>query len=104
MTIQKITDLLQHSENPVERIIHENHCVKVSLVGFADGMMLREKKVDNATKLMVLSGTVKYFEADKKVTLSQYEEYEIPANVRHYIVADELSLCLLTQDRLNQDN
>lgn len=104
MTIQKINDKLQTAEHPVEGIIHENHCVKVSFIGFGNGMMLREKHVDLPTKLTVLSGRVKYFEADKKITLSQYDEYDIPLNVRHYIVADEKSLCLLTQDRVDQDN
>ena len=104
MTIQKINDLLENSENPVERIIQENQCMKVSLIGFGSGMMIREKKVDSPTKLMVLSGTVKYFEADKKIMLSQYDEFDIPVNVRHYILADEHSICLLTEDRMNQNN
>jgi len=104
MTIQKIYNLLPSSDHPVESIIHENYCFKVSLIGFKNGMMLREKKVDKPTKITVLNGSVKYFELDKKVTLQQYDEYEIPAEVTHYIVAEDNSLCLLTQDRLFQDN
>ncbi|MEM9546253.1 MAG: hypothetical protein AAGA77_09770 [Bacteroidota bacterium] len=104
MAIQKFNDLLENSEDPVERIIHENRCMKVSLIGFGSGMMLREKKVTNPTKLTVLSGSVKYFEADRKILLTQYDEFEIPVDVRHYILADEQSICLLTQDRLNQNN
>ncbi len=104
MTIQKIKDLLPTSEHPIESILHENECFKVSLIGFTNGMMLREKQVTIPTKLMVLSGSVKYLQADKKVTLHQYDEFEIPKEVTHYIVANQQSLCLLTQDRLNQDN
>ena len=104
MTIKKIKDLLPSSDHPVENIIQDNHCIKVSLIGFQNGMMLREKKVENPTKLIVLNGTLKYFEVDKKVVLTQYDEYEIPADVTHYIVADEKSLCLMSQDRLFQDN
>lgn len=104
MTIQKIKDQLNTAEQPIEEILHENECFMVSLLGFANGMMLREKRLEKPTKLLVLSGSLKYFEVDKKVTLNQYDEFEIPAEVTHYIIADENSLCLLTQDRLNQDN
>ena len=104
MTIQQIKEQLLFAEHPIEKILHENNYFSVSLIGFSDGMMLREKQLENPTKLLVLCGTVKYFDVDKKITLSQYEEFEIPADVRHYIIANEKSICLLTQDRMNQDN
>lgn len=104
MTVQKIKELLSNSDRPIESILHENNCSKVSLIGFANGMMLREKKVDKPTRLMVLCGTVKYIQLDKKITLNQYDELDIPIDVTHYIIADEQSLCLLTQDRANQNN
>lgn len=104
MTIQKIKEQLPTADRPIVKVLHENHCFMVALIGFANGMMLREKKLDNPSKLTVLNGSVKYFEVDKKVILQQYDEFEIPAEVTHYIVAEDNSLCLLTQDRLFQDN
>jgi len=103
-TIQKMKDQLSKSDKPIEKIIHENDCFKVSLIGFANGMMLREKQTKIPTKLTVLCGTIKYFDVGKKIILHKYDEFDIPSDVKHYIIADEQSLCLLTQDRLNQDN
>ena len=103
-TIQKMKDQLSKSDKPIEEILHENECFKVSLIGFANGMMLREKQMAKPTKLTVLCGTVKYIDVGKKVTLNKYDEFDIPLDVKHYIIADEQSLCLLTQDRLNQEN
>lgn len=102
--LHKMKDQLSNANEPIETVLHESECVKVSIIGFANGMMLREKLLDNPIKLMVLCGKVKYLEADKKVILSKYDEFDIPSDVRHYIIADEQSLCLLTQERLNQNN
>ena len=76
----------------------------VSLIGFSNGMMLKEHRVEKPTKILVLNGSLKYIEVDKKILLKQYDEFEIPADVTHYLVAEDNSLCLLTQDRLFQDN
>ncbi len=104
MTLRKIKDQLSTADKPIIKVLQDNESCMVFLVAFANGMMLREKRLDNPTKLMVLSGKIKYFEVDKKVNLDQYDEFEIPADVTHYLRADSCSICLLTQDRLNQDN
>jgi len=104
MTLHMIKDQLTRAEKPIVKVLHENESCLVSLVAFANGMMLREKIFEKPATLMVLSGKVKYFDVDKKIDLDQYDEFEIQADVTHYIIADACSLCLLTQDRANQDN
>ncbi len=77
MTIQKMREQLPTAKSPIERILQDNQCCMTSLIGFSNGMMLKENRVKLPTKLLVLSGSVKYIELDKKIVLKQYDEHLI---------------------------
>ena len=99
MTIRKLYDQLQTASVPIEQKILENECCSVSVLGLSNGMMLREQKLEENSKMLVLDGTVRYIELENKVTLQKFDELEIPANVTHYIIANDDSICLLTSER-----
>ncbi len=97
MTIKQIKEDLVSKKHPVARAIHKNEHFKVIMLGFKEGMILKEHKAHKPTKLTILEGTVEYIQDGVKTTLGQYDEYEIPVEVTHAVRATQDSLCLLTQ-------
>ena len=97
MTIQEVKAQLISATHPVARALHKSGHFKVLVIGFNEGMVLKEHKANLPTKLTVLEGKVVYREADKSIALYQYEEVQIPVNIIHEVEAMESSLCLLTQ-------
>lgn len=98
MTIADIKTQLATSTHPVAKALHKNDHFKVLIIGFNKGMVLKEHKAHQPTKLTVLEGSVIYKEAEgRTLTLQQYSEVEIPVNLIHSVEALEHSICLLTQ-------
>ena len=102
MTIQDIKEQLHTATHPVARALHKNEHFKVLIIGFNEGMILKNHKAHLPTKLTVLEGSVIYKEADKVITLQQYEEIEIPLEITHSVEAVMGSLCLLTQGQMDK--
>lgn len=96
-TIASILTALETSSHPVARALHKGEHFKVLMMGFKKGMVLTDHKAHIPSKLTVLSGSVIYREANREVSLSQYEEVDIPVEVTHSVEGLEDSLCVLTQ-------
>lgn len=97
MTIKEVKEKLKTSKGPVALSLHQGSGFKTLVLGFNKGMILKEHKAHLKSKLTVLKGAVIYQEQDRKVTLDQYDEVDIPLEVTHWVEALEDSLCLLTQ-------
>lgn len=97
MTIKEIKEDLKSSDHPVAKSLHHGTGFKVLMMGFNKGMILNEHKAHIQSKLTVLEGAVTYKEEDRVVKLLQYDEVEIPIEIRHSVEAIEDSLCILTQ-------
>lgn len=97
MTIQEIKAELKLSHKPVAKSLHHGAGFKVLLIGFSQGMILKEHKAHMPSKLTVLEGAVIYKEESRKVELMKYDEVEIPVEITHSVEAIEDSLCILTQ-------
>ena len=97
MIIKEILIQLESSVNPVARALHKGDHFKVLAIGFRQGMILKEHRSPLPAKLTVLYGSVIYREAEKTVSLTQYDETDIPVNIIHSVEAVTDSLCLLTQ-------
>ena len=97
MTIRKIKEELKTSSHPVAKSLHHGNGIKVLLIGFNKGMILREHKAHSHSKLTVLEGAVSYQEENRVMELRQYDEVEIPVEITHAVEALEDSLCILTQ-------
>nr|MBI1230817.1 hypothetical protein [Cytophagales bacterium] len=97
MTIKNIKEALKSATHPVAKSLHHGHGTNVLLIGFNNGMILKEHKAHSPSKLTVLEGAVNYREEHRVVQLGQYDEVEIPVEVTHAVEALEDSLCILTQ-------
>ncbi|WP_417444899.1 hypothetical protein [Joostella sp.] len=98
MTIIDVKRKLESSKSPVAQSLHQNTHFKVLVLGFKKDMVLKEHKAHRISKLTVLEGAVKYVEEGRTIILNQYEEFDIPVEVTHSVVALEDSLCLLSQE------
>lgn len=97
MIIKEIKEKLKTSKGPVALSLHQGSGFKTLVMGFNKGMVLKEHKAHVKSKLTILEGAVVYQEQDRKITLQQYEEVDIPVEETHWVEALEDSLCLLTQ-------
>lgn len=97
MTIKVVKEELKLSDHPVAKSLHHGINFKVLIMGFRKGMVLREHKAHTPSKLTVLEGTVIYKEENRVVELMQYDEVEIPIEIKHTVEAIEDSLCILSQ-------
>ncbi len=96
-TIADVFTSLQSSTHPVARALHKGENFKVLLIGFKAGMILTDHKAHIPSKLTVLQGAVMYRQGEKTLSLSQYDEVDIPLEITHAVEAIEDSLCILTQ-------
>lgn len=96
-TIQEVKEKLKTASGPVARSLHQGSGYKFLLLGFLEGMIMKEHKANIRSKLTVLEGAVIYREAGRKIQLEQYEEVDIPVGVTHWVEALQDSLCILTQ-------
>jgi len=97
MTIHEIFQQLQTATNPVIKVLQKGETFKVILIGFKNGMVLKEHKASLPARLIVLQGKVEYRETEKKIVLQQYDETDIPMHVIHSVACLEDALCLLIQ-------
>lgn len=97
MVIKEVKQKLTNSTGPVARSLHQGSGFKVLVLGFNKGMILKEHKAHITSKLTVLEGSVIYKEASRIIELNQYDEVDIPVEMKHSVEAMENSLCLLTQ-------
>ena len=97
MIIREILVQLETSTHPVAKAIHKSDHFKVLAIGFKKGMVLKDHKAHQPSKLTVLSGRVMYNEGERNFDLKQYDETDIPVEIIHSVEALEDSLCLLTQ-------
>lgn len=97
MIIQEVLNDLKTATHPVAKALHIGTHFKVLVMGFNKGMVLKDHKAHQTTKLTVLEGQVIYREPNKEVVLAKFHEHEIPVEVVHSVEATTDSLCLLTQ-------
>lgn len=97
MLIKDILTELETSSHPVAKALHKGEHFKVLVIGFKEGMILKEHKAHLPSKLTVMDGSVEYRQGENIVVLSKYDSFDIPVDEVHSVWAMEDSLCLLTQ-------
>jgi len=95
--VETITNELANSSHPIARAVHKSAHGKCICMGFNKGMKLKEHQAHLPTTLMILNGAVEYYEGENKFVLRGYDQYQIPVDVRHSVVAVEDSMILLMQ-------
>jgi quercetin dioxygenase-like cupin family protein len=97
MLIKEILKELETNKHPVAKAFHKGTHFRVLVMAFKKGMKLKDHQAHLNSKFVVIEGKVVYFEHDKQIELSKFDEVYIPVDVRHSVQAMEDSLCLLTQ-------
>jgi quercetin dioxygenase-like cupin family protein len=97
MIIKSIVEELKSATHPVAKALHKGTNFKVLVIGFNEGMVLKDHKAHIPSKLTVIKGNVLYREDGKETVMHLYDEVEIPVDIIHSVSAIEDSLCILTQ-------
>lgn len=97
MLIKDILTELETATHPIAKALHKGEHFKVLVIGFKNGMVLKEHKAHMPSKLTVMDGSVEYRQGDDIVLLSKHDSFDIPVGEVHSVWANEDSLCLLTQ-------
>ncbi len=97
MIIKDVLNELEIKEHPVAKALYKKEGFKVLVLAFKKDMILKEHKANVPTKLVVIMGEVMYKSETTRQCLNCYDEFEIPVNETHAVVAREDSLCMLIQ-------
>lgn len=97
MLIKDILTELETATHPLAKALHKGEHFKILVIGFKNGMVLKEHKAHMPSKLTVMDGTVEYRQGEEIVVLNKYDSFDIPVEEVHSVWAKEDSLCLLTQ-------
>lgn len=97
MVIQEVLAALKDAGGPVVKVLVKGNSGKVIVLGFKKGMVLKEHKTGLSTRLVVIDGQINYFSANGTVTLSKFDELDIPVNEPHSVEALADSICFLIQ-------
>ena len=97
MIIKETLAELELKDHPVAKALYKTEGFKVLVLAFKKDMLLKEHKAHVPTKLVVIKGEVIYKSETTELSLSCYDEFEIPVNELHSVYAKENSLCLLIQ-------
>lgn len=95
MTLSAILEELNSANHPVAKAIRKSEHYKMIAIGFKQGMVLKEHKAPDKALLVILSGKVEYKTNSRSVPLNTFDEWEIPLEEYHSVVALEDALCLL---------
>ncbi len=97
MSLQEILKEVREASKPVTRLVRSGEGYKMMGMAFLKGMELKEHHSTRPAKLIVLKGSIDYTEGTEIKSMSAFDEIEIPVNVKHSVVCNEDSLCLLIQ-------
>lgn len=96
MTIKEVNEQLKTASHPVAKALHKGDTSKVLVIGFKNGMNLKEHKAHLPSKINCIIGQSNLQANRKQYCLEKFDEVVIPTNVIHSVEAVEDSLCLLT--------
>ena len=97
MIIKEVLAQLENAVNPVVKILQRGDQFKVIAMGFKKGMVLKEHKTPIPAKLVVIDGSIIYWQGEESIALNKFDEHEIPVDIIHAVEALEDSICILIQ-------
>lgn len=97
MIIQEVLSQLESATGPVVKVLQRSDHVKVIVLGFKKGMVLKEHQTGVTTKLVIIEGSVSYRQAEKTLALNKFDDLDIPVHIMHSVEALEDSICFLIQ-------
>jgi len=96
-TIKKVKEELLISDKPVMKALHHNKGFKVLVLGLNKGVALKAHTAKWPSRLTVIEGSVNYIHSGNNIRLDKDDEHDIPVLELHEVLANEKSICLLTQ-------
>ncbi|HEY4540660.1 MAG TPA: hypothetical protein VIG94_11720 [Faecalibacter sp.] len=96
--LKSIIDNLSTCEKPLMRVIFRNNTTRIVAIGLKKGMKLVDHRLPVITKMILIKGQVIIDSKIEIVTLTEYQQYEIPAKVIHQVKVEEDALALLFLD------
>ncbi|WP_295715186.1 hypothetical protein [Mucilaginibacter sp.] len=97
MIIKKVREQIELTQGPVAKLIKHTDHYKVIVIGLKKGMVWKEHKTGVPATLIVSEGHILYSELERTVDLKKDDDFEIPVNVLHGLLAKEDSICFLIQ-------
>ena len=97
MVIEQVREQMQQAAGAVVKILKQGGSYKMMAIGLKKGAVLKEHKTAVPATLIVIEGDILYNEAERSVPLKKDNDFEIPVNVLHGLLALEDSICLLIQ-------
>lgn len=85
------------SKVPVVKVFEKNSGLKIIGIALGKDVVLKEHMTKLESKLVILEGAVEYIEESRSFTFHHFDEFDIPINTKHSLLAKEDSLCLLIQ-------
>lgn len=98
MIISEILGTVRNATHPVAKAFFKGSGFKTLAIAFKKGMVLKDHKTTHQAKLLVIDGKINFIAGAKEVELTKFEEYDIPINVIHSVVAIDDSIILLMQN------
>ncbi|MGY0039397.1 hypothetical protein [Pedobacter sp. NJ-S-72] len=95
MIKEALDQLEQTGIGPVIKVLEKKEHFKIIVLAFQSGMELKAHKTAVPARLLILEGQVTYLEEGRSVTLTKFDDHQIPINIQHSVMALEDSLCLL---------
>ena len=95
MVIKNILKELESADKPVGKMLRKGEDFHVLAIGFKKDMILPEHTTSLPARLVVIKGAVTYNNAKGPNKLELYDEYEIPVDEKHWVVASEESVILV---------
>lgn len=95
-----IPDLIMQAEtaiHPTAKAVFKGNGFKVLALAFKKGMVLKDHKTLQITKLVVVKGAVIFKLPEKEIQLNVLDDYDIPVNELHAVIAIADSAILLIQ-------
>ena len=80
------------------RVIFRNNNTRIVAIGLKKGMKLIDHRLPVTTKMILIKGQVIIDSKIEIITLTEYQQYEIPAKVIHQVRVEEDALALLFLD------
>jgi quercetin dioxygenase-like cupin family protein len=99
MIISEILGTVKSATHPVAKALFKGNGYKTLAIAFKSGMVLKDHKTTHLAKLLVIEGKINFVIGTKEIELTKFEEFDIPTDIVHSVVAIDDSIILLMQNQ-----
>jgi len=93
--VNNIESQLKGSTRPIVKVLMKNNLTRCIAIGLAENVELSDHKSPAPAQLLILKGSINYQSQSADVILNALDEFEIPQEEVHRVIAKEDSIFLL---------